>query len=102
MSNPINGFYDSGVNDEYTLEIDYFREKDGYFSGYFSDMTLGERQIVSGYYHFYNDGRQETVLEFSSSAGSWRLEADFVNGIPSFAEWSAMLSGVQKRNFYRR
>lgn len=102
MSNPINGFYDGGVNGEYTLEIDYFIEKEGYFSGYFSDRPLGERQIVRGYYNFYSDGRQETVLEFSSTAGAWRWEADFVNNRPSFAEWSATLNGVQKNNFYQR
>lgn len=102
MSYLIKGFYDSGVHNEYTLEIDFFSEKDGYFSGYFSDETLGERQIVNGHYHFYRDSRQETVLGFSSTAGAWRLEADFVNGEPSFAEWHAMLDSVQKRNFYRR
>ncbi|MGP6460090.1 hypothetical protein [Pseudomonas parakoreensis] len=94
MTYPLNGNYDGGSGNIYRLEIDKFNESTGTCSGYFYDDQKKTREKVEGHYHFYWDGQDETVLEFRTSHGAWRWEADYVGGSPSFKKWSATLNGA--------
>ncbi|QXZ16652.1 hypothetical protein KVQ82_12350 [Pseudomonas sp. AO-1] len=94
MTYPLNGNYDGGSGNIYLLVIDKFDEPAGTWSGYFHDTRTNKWENVKGGYQFYGDGQDETVLEFRTSHGAWRWEADYVGGSPSFKKWSATLNGA--------
>ncbi|WP_139833024.1 MULTISPECIES: hypothetical protein [unclassified Pseudomonas] len=101
MANNLNGNYDGGSGNIYRLVIDSHDESKGRFSGYFHNTQNDKWEKVNGGFSFYSDGRDETVLQVSTSVGSWRWEADYVNGSPSFAKWYAKLNGTETTEFYR-
>lgn len=101
MANDIRGNYDGGDGNIYRLVIESQDESMGTFSGYFHDGQNNKWEKVSGSYHFFSDGRDETVLNVTTSVGNWQWESDHVNGRPSFQTWTAILNGRQTGGFYR-
>ena len=87
MSNNLNGTFDGGAGNVYRLVIDQHSEPNGTFSGYFHDIRTNKWEKITGSFSFYRDGRDETVLWFSTPESSWRWEADFTYGAPSFDKW---------------
>lgn len=89
MTYSLSGNYDGGSSNVFRLTIKKFDQSAGSFSGEFHYLLTSISEPVSGHYHLYGDGRDETVLWFETSGGSWRWEADYVNGSPSFKKWTA-------------
>jgi hypothetical protein len=94
MTYPLNGNYDGGSGNIYRLVIEKFNESTGACSGYFHDTQTNKWETVTGGYKFYGGGQDETVLLFNTSHGSWRWEADYVGGSPSFDKWTVTLNGA--------
>jgi len=101
MANDISGNYDGGDGNIYRLVIDTQDESKGKFSGYFHNSQTNQWEKVSGGYHFFYDGQDETVLKVTTSVGAWEWASDHVNGSPSFQTWTAKLNGIQTGGFYR-
>ena len=79
MTYSLSGNYDGGSSNVFRLAIKKFDESAGSFSGEFHYLLTSISEPVSGHYHLYGDGRDETVLWFETSGGSWRWEAGTVS-----------------------